>query len=425
MEPVRAIDVLGDYADRANRLMEQLMEMEFRPDQAKPLRLWRMAEVAEIFEVTESYLRKLLKKGDIPEGQLAKNNRRLFSLSEIHDIRRRLAQSNPAKYDPQAAYRNKSITKVIGCPNFKGGVGKTTTAVPLAQQLCLEGFRVLFVDLDPQASATCLFGLLPNINIDAETTLEPWFERNHPNYRFDNPPPTDIAYSVHETNWDGLDLIPSNLALGHADIALSTTHNDNFQFWKQLTIGLDTIKHNYDVVVIDFPPSLGYLSINAIYASTGLIIPIPPGMLDFASASSFFEMLYDVAELVEAQEEREFFFDFVKVLMTKVESGASGDKEPPSDQLEYLLSDNKAREQKRLKAYLLSTFGDAVLHSEILNSEAIREATRKFQTVLELDQNHECSRATFKRCKESLRAVHREIIDLLHQAFQHSVEQAQ
>jgi chromosome partitioning protein len=153
----------------------------------------------------------------------------------------------------------KAITVAVG--NFKGGVSKTTSAMILAQGLSLRGHRVLAIDTDPQGSLTTLHGILPETEVDAEMTIGPLCEGSE----------TDIRYAIRSTYWEGIDLIAAAPFLFSAEFALPARQmrDPSSRFWDVLNAGLDSVRDLYDVIVIDTPPSLSYVTINALWAADG------------------------------------------------------------------------------------------------------------------------------------------------------------
>ncbi len=147
--------------------------------------------------------------------------------------------------------------KTIAVVNQKGGCGKTTSAVNLSVAFAETGRRVLLVDLDPQGHATMGMGFDPDAF--EETVYDGLI----------NPriPLTRVAVS---TEVAGLDLLPSNVGLAGAELHLQNV------LGKELILGewLRTVAHFYDMCVIDCPPSLGLLMLNALVASTDVIIPV-------------------------------------------------------------------------------------------------------------------------------------------------------
>lgn len=145
--------------------------------------------------------------------------------------------------------------ETIACANQKGGVGKTTTVVNLASYLALAGERVLVVDLDPQGNATSAFG------------MDRTGDRSVYDAVIDQAALEDLA--VH-TEIDGVTLIPSSIALAGAEVELTPLE----QRERRLGALLDPIRDRFDYLLIDCPPSLGLLTINALTAADSTLIPI-------------------------------------------------------------------------------------------------------------------------------------------------------
>jgi chromosome partitioning protein len=148
------------------------------------------------------------------------------------------------------------VALTIACANQKGGVGKTTTVVNLAASLALGGDRVLVVDLDPQGNATSGLGL------DRER-----LERTVYDALIDDAELQDI---VHEVPIPGLHLVPSAIALAGAELELVPLALRE----RRLSSALSPIAGDYDLVLVDCPPSLGLLTINALTAADGVLIPV-------------------------------------------------------------------------------------------------------------------------------------------------------
>jgi chromosome partitioning protein len=144
----------------------------------------------------------------------------------------------------------------IECANQKGGVGKTTTVVNLGAYLALSGRRVLVVDLDPQGNATSGLG------IDKTATGRSIYEA-----LCDTAPATEL---VMPTRIDGLDLIPAALSLAGAEVELAPLP----QRERRLVRALTPLHERYDHVLIDCPPSLGLLTVNALTAAGSVLIPL-------------------------------------------------------------------------------------------------------------------------------------------------------
>jgi chromosome partitioning protein len=301
----RASDIVH-LAEQAGEILARAREAALAPGTKKVLRKFNLKEVAELLGISAKTITRAVQRQELPPGERVRGNRLLFTLEEIHAIQDRLGLK-PWR-DPAT---DKAV--VVAIANFKGGVGKTSTAIHLGQHFALRGYRVLMIDLDAQASLTTLFGLLPDSEVATEMTALPFLEGE-----------TDtLAGAIQSTYWHGLDLIAANLALYGAEFSLANRQKSepNFRFYQALKQGIATISDNYDVIVIDTPPALSYVTTNALYAADGIVVPVPPAMMDFASASLFFSLLGDIQKVIDENEGGEKVFDFLGLLISKYEPG--------------------------------------------------------------------------------------------------------
>lgn len=148
------------------------------------------------------------------------------------------------------------MAKVISIFNQKGGVGKTTTNVNLCAALALKGKKVLSIDIDPQGNSTSGFGVDKN---NLENTIYDVLIEDY-----------DINKVIHKTEIENLELIPANIQLAGAELELTNAKYRE----KTLKEKINLIDKNYDFIIIDCPPSLGLLSLNALTASHSVLIPI-------------------------------------------------------------------------------------------------------------------------------------------------------
>ncbi|MDQ0856878.1 chromosome partitioning protein [Bacillus sp. V2I10] len=148
------------------------------------------------------------------------------------------------------------VGKIIAIANQKGGVGKTTTSVNLGACLAYIGKRVLLVDVDPQGNATSGIGIE---KADVEHCVYDILVDD-----------VDVTEVIKPTAVENLDAIPATIQLAGAEIELVPTISREVR----LKRALEKVKHNYDYMIIDCPPSLGLLTINALTASDAVLIPV-------------------------------------------------------------------------------------------------------------------------------------------------------
>lgn len=145
--------------------------------------------------------------------------------------------------------------KVISIANQKGGVGKTTTSVNLSAILAKKGKKILMLDMDPQGNGTSGLGIDKNVKFSVYDVLVDDVE---------------IENTIIQTQIENLDVCPSNINLAGAEVELV----DMKEREKRLKEKLEKIKNNYDYVIIDCPPSLGLITLNAFTASDSVLIPV-------------------------------------------------------------------------------------------------------------------------------------------------------
>ena len=158
--------------------------------------------------------------------------------------------------------RNCGMGKVIAVANQKGGVGKTTTAVNLAAAVGKRGFRTLLIDIDPQGNATSGLGVRKQDTADGGDRRGTSYEMLIGQRR--------AREVTVPTAFGQVDLIPSNIALAAAEIEIVELENRTLRL-KQAVV---EVKEDYDLIVIDCPPSLGLITLNALAACDTVLVPI-------------------------------------------------------------------------------------------------------------------------------------------------------
>lgn len=328
-----------------------------------------------------------------PQPDRLGNGRRVYTLEQVMDLRNFLAEKRPKDALRLLPHRRAGEhTQVIAAVNFKGGSSKTTTSVHLAHYLALHGYRVLAVDLDPQASLTTTFGLFPDKDVAHEDTIYSVI-----NYTGEKRPIQEV---IRKTYFTGLDLIPSNLIVQEFEFetpqALTSKVHDHYgYFYERLEKAFSEISDQYDIIVLDTPPTLGYLTLSSLFAATGLIITVHPAMMDVASCSQFLKMMSDTAKVLTDRGGK-FNHDFIRFLLTRYD---------PNDQ-----------PQKLTASVMRTLFQDDVLTREALESTAIAGAMLAKKSLYETEKG-EVGDQALKRALESMDAVNDEILQLIHQQW--------
>jgi chromosome partitioning protein len=298
---------------------------------------------------------------------MGNGRRRDFSLAEAQEIVRRIGpySRRPAGLD--------AVSLCVG--NFKGGVGKTTLAVAIAQGLTLHGHRVLVIDLDPQASSTTLFGYIPDAEVEEDQTVMPIIFGAAEDGGLG---PADLSDTPAPSYWDGIDLIPSAPFLFGADYALPNRQvkEPNFEFWSVLDKALAPLRKKYDVIVIDTPPTLSYLAVAAFMASDGMVVPIPPETLDYASSTQFFGQFSELFSSLRGNRNFEKTFAFCKIVLSKVK--------------------NATPATAAVRLWIQQTYPGLVANAEIPATDLVSNASAEFKTIYDVS-SYEGSAKTWQR----------------------------
>ncbi|CAH1664028.1 putative replication protein A [Hyphomicrobiales bacterium] len=386
-KPPMADVIAGDGAALSAELVA-MREALFPPISRKSLRQFSSIETAKLVGIADGYLRQLSLSGKGPQPSISTGGRRSYTLDQINELRVALEEGSKGKrYVPR---RNSGEhCQVLAVVNFKGGSGKTTTAAHLAQYLALHGYRVLAVDLDPQASLTALHGYQPEYDIHANQTMYAAVRYDSERKRL-----SDI---IRKTYFPGLDLVPGNLELMEYehDTPRALAERDAEPFFGRVASALGSVSEQYDVMVLDCPPQLGFLTLGALCAATGLLITVHPQMLDVMSMCQFLLMASDILKVVQ-ESGGDLDYDFIRYVVTRFE---------PVD-----------APQTQMVAFMRSLFRERVLNSTMVKSTAVSDAGLSKQTLYEVGREN-FSKQTYDRAVESLDAVNGEIEQLISAAW--------
>jgi len=164
--------------------------------------------------------------------------------------------------------------KILATYNIKGGVGKTATAVNIAYLAAKDGYRVLLWDLDPQAAASFLFRVRPRVKGGGKALIA-------------GKRPVDDA--IKATDFDNLDLLPADFTYRNLDLHLDSERKST----RRLRSLLTPLRREYDVVVLDCPPSISLLSENVLHAADMLLVPLIPTTLSVLTLDQLTEFIAD------------------------------------------------------------------------------------------------------------------------------------
>ncbi|MET0528130.1 MAG: plasmid partitioning protein RepA [Microvirga sp.] len=385
-------EVIRQHANSLSARLHAQRVRQNHPGIQKRLRKFTSGEVAKIIGVADSYLRQLSIEGKGPVIETAPNGRRLYSVDDINALRTYLDSADKARKQYVKRRSGSEHLQIISCVNFKGGSAKTTTTAHLAQYLALNGYRVLAVDLDPQASLSAIHGLQPELDVGEHETLYGAIR-----YADDACHPKNV---IQKTYFPGLDLIPANLELTEFETETPMhlrSHNRiaSVMFFERVGLALATVGDDYDVVLIDCPPQLGFLTMSALSASTALVVTVHPQMLDVMSMSQFLKMTSSMLDIVQ-EAGGKVRYDWIRYLITRYE---------PSD-----------KPQTDMVEFMRDIFQDHVLKNPVLKSTAISDAGITKQTLYEVPRE-DFSKGTYDRAMDSLNSVNGEIETLIKSAW--------
>lgn len=344
----------AQIAEACSRGRADMASRELDPEGRRTLRLFSTWEITRyLIPVAAAHFRRVLRANpDLPQGQsTSEAGAKWFTFAEVLRLRAHFAAegSRAKEYQP---YRPKGLAaKIVAIANFKGGVGKTSTCAHLAMSAALDGYRVLVIDLDSQGSMTSIFGGRVQ---DEWGTVFPLLARHHADHlqaanrlridRGEDPVPLDDMASealgltakdlIQSTHWPNIDLIGAQLNLYWAEFQVPVwrMQSRGWKLWDALadTLTEDGVLDKYDLIFIDTPPALGYLTINGLTAADILLVPLGASFLEFDSTGRFFDMLHSTFASIEdaenmaaralGRDELKFEWDAVRAIITRYDS---------------------------------------------------------------------------------------------------------
>ena len=391
----------------------------FSPGEVKTLRPFSIWEISQfMFDVPADTLRKKLADDpSLPQGVTEDDGRqRWFTLEEINELRRRVKFRGKTLL-PR---RPKGRAVRIAVSNFKGGVGKTVVAQHLANAAALDGYRVLCVDFDPQATLTHSMGIVEvkewntvwgimcrDLCREADRITESYDDPDDCPYPSSSELPEDVQSIgaqrfqdfIQPTCWPTIDIIPScaNAAFVEFASAQYRSLHKAWSFFGCVARYLDELPDDqYDLIIFDCPPAIGYQSLNAAFASDILYIPSGPGYWEYDSTTSYLGQLGDAMEDIsegfggladDAGLTLPKSFMDVRLLMTRFEA-------------------NNPLHNAMMEAFR-NVFGADVCLNPIEMTRAVEQSGRFQMSVYEQDYR-QMTRETWKRARQSFDRAYNE-----------------
>lgn len=366
-------DKVASLANRCTQILAKLRDgaLAARADERREP-TFTIGRASELVGRTPAAVREAEKDGRLPEPPRTETNRRVgYGLAQLNDMRGIFGTRPWRAVDDPCA--------VVAVQNFKGGVGKSTVSVHLAQYLAIRGYRVLLIDCDSQASASTLFGYVPDLDLTEEDTLYPFLRQQEL---------TTLDYAIRKTHFDGLDLIPANLRLFQSEYELAARMaRGQGDLLDRLARGIASVEDRYDVIVIDPPPALGAISLSVLRAANALVVPVPPTVMDFSSTAAFLAMLDETMQVL-SEHGMAPELSFLRFVASKVDEGKSM--------------------QKELINLMKQLYGHALVRTPLKDSAEIDNASARLMTVYELD-GPVTSRSVRERCLTYLDGVNAEL----------------
>lgn len=401
---------LLDMNARSLAQQNAVRKATFSPEEVKTLRPFSIWEISSfMFGVgADNLRRKIAEDPALPQGavQTEDGRQRWFSLEEINTLRRRLkfrGRRLLPERPPGRAVR-------VAVSNFKGGVGKSVMAQHLANAAALDGYRVLVVDFDPQATVTHAMGLTEvteentvwgvmcrDLCREADRIMAGYDDPEECPYPAADELPDEVRAVgvrraqdfIQSTCWPTIDIIPScaNAAFVEFASAQYRALHGLWTFFLCVDRYLNELPDDqYDLIVFDCPPAIGYQSLNAAFAADILYIPTGPGYWEYDSTTSFLGQLGDaVGDIADGfsgadQPAAAKAFEAVRIVMTRFESGNAL--------------------HKSMFEFYAALFGEEFCRNAVELSRAVEQSGRFQMSVYEQDYR-QMTRETWKRSRQS------------------------
>ncbi|WP_063307072.1 AAA family ATPase [Pseudovibrio sp. Ad46] len=437
--------VLNDL-DELTSVIEATAAAATEPEVEKVLRPFQAGEVAELIGITRQHLTRVVNEMELDLERVGNSQNRVYTLEDLNKIRKELASragddlNKAVRYDPQR--RAEDRLAVTAFANFKGGSAKTTSSVHFAIYLALKGYRVLFLDMDQQGSASTIFGYSP-ILVDENDSINAAL-------RYDDPVP--LKSLIKNTYFPNIDIALGGMwmsewetdtprvmteanfyeAQARAELVaidnekslpglsptrlqqLEQAEEDQYaimseclekkQYFLRLRRILETVEEDYDVVVCDTQPSLHFVSQTTIGAADHLFITIQPEWLDIKSMQQYLSSL--AVNLGVLEENAQVIGDEGRFM---------------NRTMNYLITRYEARDATQSAiAGMMRHRLESVLDNAMPRSAAVSQAGLNNRALYE-GIGDEFNRQTYKRGLEAMNAVNSELLSIVEKGWDRNV----
>lgn len=348
----------------SSAIQASLKSESARPNEKKQLEDLTASDVSKLLGMTTNALYSLEKNGKLPKPKTKENSAgmpiRHYTLEDVENIRNILGKTpDPITVDGQRR------AAVVTMSNLKGGVGKSTIAIHVAQSIARRGYKVLLVDLDAQATTTSSFDYVPMRDLTAEDTLL--------SALIDNP--EQIENVIRKTYWHNLDLIPSHLDLQNADVIM-LTDNENIEKLgspvERVRNAIKMVDDLYDIIIIDTPPSASVLSLGSVIAADYLVVPLVANMPDIEATAQYFQTLHSLIQGVYGENYHE-----QKKLVSILVNRFDKKRESPN------INNKAPSEQQTNLSLLRSAFGALVMNTVVKQTPEMQRANNDMCSLYE------------------------------------------
>ena len=370
---------LGVAIHNSRELARNIATYQFgndSPEARTITRRWTITDAAALVGVSTQSIRKAEETKRLPAPDMSTDSRgrprrmgyTIYQIDHMRDVFN--TRPVPAHAAPQ----------VVSVAGHKGGSLKTSTAVHFAQWSSMAGRRVLFVDLDPQATASLYFGYVADVNTHADDTALPYLlgERG------------DLTYCIKPTCWPGLDIIPSCLALQRIESELERRAEAGeleCDPHLMLRAGLETVFEAYDLVIIDGSPNLGMGTVNMICAADAIITPAPADLNDYMSTAQFFEGTRDLLAGIDLGG----FEPDLRVLITKYS---------------HQTGSGSAWMAERIR----ETWGSMVLNNMVSTTDEVSKGQVRMRTIYEQNSEQRSTPSAWAKAQSIWNPIFEEIM---------------